>query len=109
MCQVAFSEEMKALAKKAVMTDPMGRLPRAVIERSPGLRRRLKRLLGKDRPTVYYRPGSAKPGSPLEIHPHGALVLTDKARRVLGYGPAVSRDQALELTLEWARYARTVK
>jgi hypothetical protein len=35
-------------------------------------------------------------------------VNAEKAARILGVTPIVSRDRAMALTLEWARYARIV-
>ena len=38
----------------------------------------------------------------------GARVSIEKARKLLGYQPPVPTERALELTLEWTKYARIV-
>ena len=83
----------------------MYRLPRSLLERSPGLERRLLRLLGTDA-AVIYRRGAAEAEDLLKVRPRPAQVRTDRARRLLGYGPAVDRDRAMGLTWEWLRDAR---
>jgi predicted dehydrogenase/nucleoside-diphosphate-sugar epimerase len=105
---LALSAECKALLKKALNTDPPGRLPRGLLERFPGAERWLRRRLGMDRPEVYLRPEPAGPGGPVRVTPRLGCVCIDKARNLLGYQPPVSREQALELTWEWVRHARIV-
>jgi predicted dehydrogenase/nucleoside-diphosphate-sugar epimerase len=106
--EVFASTEFKGLLKKALNTDPPGRLPRWLLERFPGLERGLRRRLGMDRPVVYQRPAPAGPGDLLRVTPRRGCICIDRARKVLGYEPPVPRERALELTWEWARHARVV-
>jgi hypothetical protein len=59
---------------------------------------------------LVYRPNAVGTPdvAPFVVDPIDARVSIDKARRVLGYQPVVSRNRAMELTLAWARHARTV-
>jgi hypothetical protein len=41
----------------------------------------------------------------LEWYSCSAPVRADKARRILGYAPAVTRDRAMALTLAWVKQA----
>jgi nucleoside-diphosphate-sugar epimerase len=109
---VMTSAEFQALGVKALQTDPIGNLPRRTLERFPGLRRRIRRLLKMDRPPVYRKP-EADPAPPpplelLEMYACPARVRIEKARRILGYTPAVTRGRAMELTLAWVKHARLV-
>jgi predicted dehydrogenase/nucleoside-diphosphate-sugar epimerase len=106
--EIAGSAEGKALLKKALNTDPPGRLPRWLLERFPGLERWLRRRLKMDRPVVYQRPAPAGPGDLVRVTPRQGHIRIDTARKVLGYEPPVPRERALELTWEWARHARIV-
>jgi nucleoside-diphosphate-sugar epimerase/predicted dehydrogenase len=99
------SPEFRALGHRFLRTDPVGRLPRLLLERSPGLERRLIRLLGSDA-VVTYRRSAGTAEDLLKIRPRPAQVRIDKACCLLGYEPPVSRDRALALTLEWLREAR---
>ena len=38
----------------------------------------------------------------------GAVLNIDKLRQRLGFTPPVSRDEAMQLTLDWVRHARIV-
>lgn len=100
------SEEFKGFGKKILQTDPVGWLPRNAIEVIPGLKIGLKRLAKVDKPAIYRRPTEQKPGPLVEIRPRRVTVNIDKARRLLGYEPRVNRERAMQLTLEWVRYAR---
>jgi predicted dehydrogenase/nucleoside-diphosphate-sugar epimerase len=103
--QIAFSPEVRALAKKVMWTDPYGVLPRRLWERSPGLQRSVLRTLGVDEATIYREP---EPRAPFEVRFRidPTTVVFDKATRELGYNGTVRRPEAMQLTLEWARYAR---
>jgi predicted dehydrogenase/nucleoside-diphosphate-sugar epimerase len=102
---ICASAECKALLKRALNTDPPGRLPRWLLGRFPGIERWLRRRLGMDRPVIYRRPVAGGPGALFRVTPRRGSICIDKARKVLGYGQVVSREQALELTWEWACHA----
>ncbi|MFL5244256.1 MAG: NAD-dependent epimerase/dehydratase family protein [Gemmataceae bacterium] len=105
MAGLATSEEFKAFGKKLLETDPLGWLPRKCLDGSPRLRRGVQRLLRMDQPAVYRRPEAAK-AELVEIRPRRVHVNIEKARKLLDYAPVVSRERAMQLTLEWVRHAR---
>ena len=103
--QIAFSPEVRALAKKVMWTDPYGTLPRRLWERSPGLQRRVLKTMGVDEAVIYREPPAPVP-SEVKFRVDPTLVVFEKATRELGYRGLVSRAEAMALTTEWARYAR---
>jgi nucleoside-diphosphate-sugar epimerase/predicted dehydrogenase len=107
--EVLTSTQLKDLGVKFLQTDPLGYWPRWLLERFPGLKHRLRRLLKLDCPPVY-REAAVEPVVPplelLELYACPARVRIDKARRLLGYRPVVSRERAMALTLAWVRHAR---
>ncbi len=103
---VGTSPEFKALGKKVLYTDPIGKLPRFVLERTPGLKPWLMRRIGAGGATVYTPAAADSSDDVLRITPRQATVAADKARRVLGWKPLVDRNTAIERTLEWIHYAR---
>jgi predicted dehydrogenase/nucleoside-diphosphate-sugar epimerase len=95
-------------------------LPLPVIEADPEnsraerLRRRLESLEQRARafvrarlklgPTIYRRPEPAEAPGEI-IFPRESLISIEKAERLLGYRSIVSTQDALQQTLDWARYA----
>jgi hypothetical protein len=77
------------------------------LDGSPRFDRMVRRLLKTDAVVVYRRPEAAAEDV-LTIRPRPGLIRIDEARKVLGYAPAVTRERAMGLTLEWVRYARLV-
>jgi predicted dehydrogenase/nucleoside-diphosphate-sugar epimerase len=105
---VLTSPEFKGLGKRVLNTDPLGMVPRWLLQRSPGLKNWVRHRLGANRLPLYRQPEPegkdwAQYGST------GFLVSPAKAQQVLGWQPLVSRDRAMDLTLEWARYAGLAK
>lgn len=103
--EILGSAEMRQLLGKGLATDPVGRLPRAVLEKSPRVKQWLRRRMKLDEPQRYLRPQTATP-PPLRVRPLPAQVSTAKAERLLGYSPVVSRERGLELTVAWMRHSR---
>jgi nucleoside-diphosphate-sugar epimerase len=68
---------------------------------------RLLRLFKVDA-AVTFRPSSGPTVPDLLYYGDAALASPAKAQQVLGYRPAVSRDRAMALTLEWARAAKLI-
>lgn len=101
---LALSAESKALAKRVLATDPVGKPGRWVLERFPAVETRLRAMLGMDTPVIYHRAESSA-ADVLRMMPRPATLDVTKARTVLGYGPLLPRDEALALTLAWARHA----
>jgi predicted dehydrogenase/nucleoside-diphosphate-sugar epimerase len=99
------SPEIKALAKRYLNADPVGRLPRRILT-APAVERRVRRLFGMDQPLAY-RPESAddSPGC-MVMNPIAAFVNPAKIRRVLGFSSTVPTERAIELTLAWVLFAR---
>jgi hypothetical protein len=103
--EIAFSPEVRSLAKKILWTDPVGTLPRRWWERSPALQQRVQRALGIDAAVTYREPPSpAQELVEFQIDP--TLVVCEKAVARLGYAGVVSSDEALRLTRDWATAAR---
>jgi hypothetical protein len=103
------SPEVKALARRIYLSDPWGTPARWGIDRFPQAASRLKNLIKPDEGFVY-RPNPVRSDDlpPFTVDPIHAEVTVEKARRLLGYHPVVSREEALALTLAWAQYARIV-
>ncbi len=105
------SEEFKSLACKCLDTSPLGAIPRTALDRVPGMRTMARRLLKTDRPEIYFQDSSVDKGLPdldvnlLNIYACRAAVTSQKAHSLLGYQPIVPREEAMDLTMEWCRYA----
>jgi hypothetical protein len=62
-----------------------------------------------EEPFIYRpNPAPAAGADTFTVDPIAARVNAEKAARVLGVKPIVSRARAMALTLDWARYARIV-
>lgn len=105
---IARSPELRAFVRRIMDTDPVGALPRRLWDSSPAFQRSMLRRFGADA-AVIYRPAAAESAADLVYHGEPARVSSAKAERELGFIPAVSRSQAMALTLEWARYARLLQ
>jgi predicted dehydrogenase/nucleoside-diphosphate-sugar epimerase len=105
---IVASPEFKRLGRKVLDTDPIGKLPRWMLEKIPATERLLRRAVGADDSVLIYKREPPPPGDVVVMGSGGALVSIDKLRRVLGFEPPVSRARALELTLAWAQHARII-
>ena len=103
--ELIVSPETKALARRALNTDPWGLPARWFIDRFPEAVSRIADVVRPETPFIYRRDESAPASAPFVIDPIHARVCADKAARVLGRTSVVPRDRALELTLAWARHA----
>ena len=104
---VLTSSEFRALGKRVLKTDPLGTLPRWLLQRAPGLQGWLQSLVAGGLP-VYRRPEPE--GKDWEQYGSaGFLVSSAKAQQVLSWQPLVSRSRAMDLTLKWVQYAQLVK
>lgn len=101
---VLTSSEAKSLAKRFLQTDPVGRLPRKIIE-APSVNSRLRRMMKMDKPLIY-TPPSATAASGMTMNPSAANIRPAKARERLGFRSRVGIDRAVELALEWIRHAK---
>jgi nucleoside-diphosphate-sugar epimerase len=104
--RIATSTEMKELGRQVLATDPVGRMPRELLQRSPALRRVLRRWLHIERAPIYAR--STTHDEVFRFTSRPARTSIEKATRLLGYRPIVSREVGMQRTLEWLRYAEIV-
>jgi predicted dehydrogenase/nucleoside-diphosphate-sugar epimerase len=102
------SSEAKALAKRIYTSDPWGTPARWAVETFPRPVARLKGWLRAEAGFVYRPNPQAQEVPFFTIDPIAARVSTEKAARMFGFRTLVPREEAMELTLEWARYARIV-
>jgi hypothetical protein len=107
MREIAFSPEVRGLAKRVLWTDPIGTWPRRWWERSPALQKRVQRALHIDA-AVTYREQPAPAPDVVEFQIDPTLVVFEKAAAGFGYAGVVPRDEAMRLTREWARAARLI-
>jgi predicted dehydrogenase/nucleoside-diphosphate-sugar epimerase len=104
------SSEVKALAKRIYQSDPWGTPVRWGIDRFPQAAERVKQIIRPEEGFIYRpNPVTIEDMNPFTVDPIAARVSAAKARRILAFEPVVSRERALALTLEWARYARIVR
>jgi predicted dehydrogenase/nucleoside-diphosphate-sugar epimerase len=103
---IALAPEVRALVHRVLDTDPVGTLPRKLWDSSPNLQRRLLKLFRVDAAVVYRGTSACSGPDLLYYYGDPALVSTDKARRELGFEPAVAHERAMALTSAWSREAR---
>ena len=104
---IALSGEVRALVHRVMDTPTVGSFPKRLWERSPDMQRKLLRLF-KVNAAVIYRPARNGGEQLLDYYGDRGVVSSEKARRDLGFVPPISRERAMELTLEWAKAARLV-
>jgi predicted dehydrogenase/nucleoside-diphosphate-sugar epimerase len=108
------STEFKTLGRKMLETDPIGWLPRTMLQKSPRFKRTVEKLLRAGEPAVYREPheaSAAGDGCLPTMYWTSVLakVNNDKAHRVLGYEPVLSRQRAMALTLQWLESSQLIK
>jgi nucleoside-diphosphate-sugar epimerase len=106
--QIVTSPEFKSLGRRVLTTDPVGTLPRRAIESLPALERGVRRLVGADDTLPIYRPQKADAGDRVYMGSGGSVLSMTKLRERAGFFSQVSRDEAMQLTLDWVRHARIV-
>ncbi|MBS1819490.1 MAG: NAD-dependent epimerase/dehydratase family protein [Acidobacteria bacterium] len=104
---IALAPEVRALVHRILDTEPVGNLPKRLWEASPDTQRKLLKLFKVDA-AVVYRPSAAGAEDLLDYWGENASVSSARLREELGVTPALTRDRAMALTLEWARAARLV-
>jgi predicted dehydrogenase/nucleoside-diphosphate-sugar epimerase len=101
------SKEFKSLGRRSLDTDPIGTLPRKMLEKFPSLERSVRKLIGADDSLPIYHAEEAAGGDDwVHMGSGGSVLSIDKLKNRIGYDPPVSRENALQLTLEWARHAK---
>jgi predicted dehydrogenase/nucleoside-diphosphate-sugar epimerase len=103
---IVTSPEFRALGRRMLDTGPYGTLPRWALNRFPAIERTVRKIVGADGSLPVYRRELPKSDNVVHMGSAGAVASIVKARELLGYSPAVSRPDALELTLTWVRHAR---
>jgi nucleoside-diphosphate-sugar epimerase len=96
---VVRSPEFRAFGRRVIESEPLGRLPRGLLERGPGLDRWLRQALGSGKAEIYRRP--VEFDGTMRIPPGLNLIRIESARRNLGYEPIVQRERAMDLTADW--------
>jgi nucleoside-diphosphate-sugar epimerase len=106
--QVVTSKEFKSLGRRVLDTEAIGTLPRWALGRFPSIERGVRKLVRAEESLPVHRREGAARECLCHMGSGGALVSIEKARRLLGYEPVMSRAEAMRLTLEWVRHARLV-
>lgn len=102
---IAKSSEFRGIVRKVLETDPIGTVPRRMWDRNPAMQQKLLRRFGSD-PAVVYRRQPSRQGEDLIYHGEPARIVSAKATRDLGYTLLAAHNDAMDRTLEWAKYAR---
>ena len=102
---IARSPELRAFVHRIIDTEGIGTLPRYLWNLSPKFQQSMLRRFGADAAVIYRRPAPVTTND-LIYHGEAASVSGDKAARELGFGSIVPRARAVDLTMNWARYAR---
>ncbi len=100
------SREFRAFGRRVLHSDPLGTVPRWMLERFPFLEKAVRRLVKADPSLPVHRRNKSIAADIVYMGSGGALVGIRKARELLGYHPPVNRPRALEITLEWVKQAR---
>jgi len=107
--EIVTASEFRDFGKKIIQTHPVGTAPRWLLTHVPGMEHLARRLVGADGSLpLYRRPSEPENPDIVVMGSAGVRINSDKARRLLKYTPLVARERALELTLEWIKYARLV-
>jgi nucleoside-diphosphate-sugar epimerase len=107
--ELLLSPEAVGFGTRWLNSDPIGRFPKFILHRTPGLRAFIRRVRGSDRGPVFRideRPVVMPPLGLLDLYAWRGSIKIDRARKMLGYEPPVSRERAMALTVEWSRSAR---
>ena len=105
---IVTSPEFKKLGRRVLDTDPIGTLPRRLLEKFPASERAVRQLIRADDSLPVYRREPAAAAEIVVMGSGGALVSIAKLRRVLGFEPPVTISAGLDLTLRWASASRLI-
>lgn len=94
----ATSREFKSFCRRILWTNPIGTTARWALNQFPSLERAARKMVGADDSLPIYHREAAAPAAQCHMGSGGALVSIEMAKRLLGYEPIVSREQALDLT-----------
>lgn len=102
------SAEAKTFAKRVLQSDPLGTVPRWLLERFPGIESRLRTLAGINEPVIYRRAPSDNKEEPMAVQPRAGRISIAEAQEFLAYAPPVTRTQGQTQTWRWACHAGIV-
>ena len=105
---VARSPEMWALTKRVLKSEPVYGIGKWAMQSFPVVERAVKRSFDIDAPAIYRRDPAASSNHTFPFELTRTTANIEKAKRVLGFEPALSRERAMAATLDWLRYARIV-
>ena len=97
-----------SFGRRVLETDPIGTLPRWTLARFPSIEQTVRKVIKADDSLPVHRRPDAAGACLCHMGSGGALVSIEKARRLLGYQPPVSREGSLRQTLTWVRHARLI-
>lgn len=107
--EIFTSPEFKAFGRKVLETDPVGTLPRKIFETVPATEKLVRKLIkADDSPPIYVPECRPKPSLLVKMGSGGSVLSIQKLRSLLNYEPLVHREEALEKTLAWVKYAQIV-
>jgi len=102
---VVTSPQMWALVKRVLKTEPIYSVGTWTLDSIPPLGRLVRQSLGIDTPPIYERRRHTVDVEPFYFELTRPAVSNQRAQQILGYRPVVQLEDAMRLTLEWARYA----
>jgi predicted dehydrogenase/nucleoside-diphosphate-sugar epimerase len=102
------SAEAKSFAKRVLNSDPLGTIPRRLLERFPAVETSLRDLVGMNEPEIYRRPSSDQAADSIRISGWRPQISIEHARTGLRYSPPFTPQEARRMTWDWAQYARIV-
>lgn len=108
LSQALTSTESKEFAKRLLMTDPVGTIPRWTFSRFPKSEDWVRRRLKMDAPEIYERATKAS-GGEVTVTPRIGAISNSSAERLLRYKGSISREISMSQTLQWAIYAGIAK
>ena len=107
--ELVLSDETMALAKRFLVTDPLGTIPRALLSH-PRVKPRLKAILGSEVPVVYTGQAIQEPAELpfglFDLYGIRAPIDFSDAQRDISYVALVGRDRAMRLTASWLKFSR---
>ncbi|MDQ7033253.1 MAG: NAD-dependent epimerase/dehydratase family protein [Desulfonauticus sp.] len=101
------SSEFKAFARKVIQTDPIGILPRKILE-IPAVEELAKKVVGA---------GSLPKFSPVEDNAKNLVIMgggrdavlsIEKLKNKLSYNLVCSKEESIDRTVEWIKFSRIV-
>ena len=99
------STEAKSFAKRLLQTDPIGTLPRWILENIPATETWVRNRLGMNEPQIYLADKSESLGGEIRFTARNCNVSIAEIQKELGYQGKVNRNEAMKSTLHWTHHA----